>query len=134
MKLDSRFLEMTTTPMKTDEHQTTPLHVEEICILKVQAHGGEPNRTSGKRKISPLQPKDQKKRKIKRRMQPNLLEPVVSEMEKVLQEPVQEQKSALVIKLTERKTYADVLSKVKKDTTLQYVGLARRYRAMSFLS
>ena len=30
---------------------------------------------------------------------------------------------ALVIKPTENKTYADVLSKVKKDTTLQEVGL-----------
>ena len=30
----------------------------------------------------------------------------------------------LIIKPTEGKTYADVLSKVKKDTTLQEVGLA----------
>ena len=48
---------------------------------------------------------------------------------------------ALVIKPTEGKTYADVLSKVKKDSTIQEVGLAvagvqklRRYRAMFILS
>ena len=151
---------MTTTSMKTGEQQTT--RVKETGIPKVQAHGGEANGTPGKRKISPLQPKEQKKRKIKRRMQPNHLEPVDAEMETVLQNPVQETKDpkwqkvetkktkkkknkekngpkkkvqtkmqsrrlrpcALVIKSTEGKTYANVLSKVKKDITLQDVNLA----------
>ena len=94
-------------------------------------------------------------------MKPNHLEPTDSEMETVLQDPVQETKErewqkveakktkrkknkemkgpkekeqtkqrsrclrpcALVIKPTEGKTYADVFSKVKKDTTLQDVSL-----------
>ena len=98
-----------------------------------------------------------KSQKIQIRMKPNHLEPTDSEMETVLQEPVQEtndpewqkvetkktremknkEKNGLVqtkqrsrrpcvfvIKPRDGKTYADVLSKVKKDTTLQDVGLA----------
>ena len=39
--MDSRFLEMTTTPMKIGEQHTTPSRVKETGIPKVQAHGGE---------------------------------------------------------------------------------------------
>ena len=162
-KLDSGLLDITTASMKTDEQQTTPSRVKGTGAPKVQAQGVETNGTPGKRKgISPLQAEDQQKRKIKRRMKPNHLEPTDSEMETVLQDPVQETKDrewqkveakktkrkknkemkgpkekeqtkqrsrrlrpcALVIKPTEGKTYADVLSKVKKDTTLQDVSLA----------
>ena len=161
-RLDSGFLKKTSARMKTNEQQTTPSRVKDTCVLKVQAQGGEANVTPGKQKeISPLQPEDQEKRKIKRRMKPNHLE-IDPEMETVSQDPVQETKypewqkvetkktkmkknkekngpkkkvptkqlsrcqrpCALVIKPTEGKTYSDVLSKVKKDTTLQEVGLA----------
>ena len=53
-KIDSRFLEMPTTPMQTDDQQTAPSRVKETGIPKGQAHGGEANGTRGKRKISPL--------------------------------------------------------------------------------
>ena len=51
--------------------------VKDTGVLKVQAQGGKSNGTPGKRKeISPLQPEDQMKGKIKRRMKPNYLEPI----------------------------------------------------------
>ena len=53
-KSDSRFLEMTTTPMKKDEYETTPSRIKETDIPKVQAHGVEPNGIPGKLKISSL--------------------------------------------------------------------------------
>ena len=63
-KLDSGFLEVATTPMKTDEQQTTPSRVKDTGVPKVQAQGCEANGTPGKRKeISPLQPQDQKMKK-----------------------------------------------------------------------
>ena len=77
--------------MKTNEQQTTSSRVKDTGVPEVQAPGGEANGTSGKwKEISPLQAEDQKKRKIKRRMKPNHLKPIDSEMEIVSQEPVQE--------------------------------------------
>ena len=96
---------MTITPIKTDEQQTTPSRVKDTGVPKVQAQGGEASDTPGKRKeISPLQPEDQNKRNMKRRMKPNHLEPVNSEMETVLQEPVQETKDPEWQKVETRKT------------------------------
>ena len=104
-KLDSGFLEVITTPMKTDKQQTTPSSVKDTGVPKVQAQGGEANGTPGKRKeISPLQPEDQKKRKIKRRIKPIHLEPVDSELETVLQEPVHKTKDPEWQKVETKKT------------------------------
>ena len=56
----------------------------------MQAKDGEANGTPSIWKgISPRQPEDQKKRKIKRRMKPNYLEPIDAEIETVSPEPVQ---------------------------------------------
>ena len=79
--------------MKTNDQQTTPSRVKDTGAPKVQAQGGEANGTTSKRKqISPLQAKDQQKRKIKRRMKPNYLHPIESEMVTVSEEPAQESK------------------------------------------
>ena len=83
-RLDCGFLEMTTAPKKTNEQQTTPSLVNGTGVPKVQAQGGEANATPGKQKeISPQEPEDQKERKIKRRVNPNCLKPIDSEIETV---------------------------------------------------
>ena len=177
-KLDIVLLDITTASIKANGQETTLSRVKDTGAPKVQTQGGETNGTPGKRKgISLLQAEDQQKRKIKRRMKPNHLEPTDSEMATVLQDPVQEtidrewqkvetkktkrkknkekkgpkkkeqtkQRSrrlgpcALGIKPTEGKTYADVLSNVKKTPpsrtwVLQWPECARRYRAMFFSS
>ena len=104
-KLNSGLLDITTASRKTDEQQTSPSRVKGTGAPKVQAQGVETNGTPGKRKgISPLQAKDQQKMKIKRRMKPNHLEPTDSEIETVLQDPVQEIKDREWQKVEAKKT------------------------------
>ena len=80
---------MTTAPMKTNKQQTIPSRVQDIGVSDVQAQGGEANGTPNQwNEISILQLQDQKKMKIKRRMKPNHLEPIDSQIETVSQEPV----------------------------------------------
>ena len=91
--------------MMTNDQQTTPSRVKDTGALKVQAQGGEANGTPSKRKqISPLQAKDQQKRQIKRRMKPNYLEPIESEMGTVSEELAQESKEPEWQKVETKKT------------------------------
>ena len=121
-KLDSGLLDIITASMKTNKQQTTPSRVKDTGAPKVQAQGGETNGAPGKRKgISPLQVEDQQKRKIKRRMKPNHLKPTDSEMETVLQVPVQEtinrEWQKVETKKTKRKKKKEKKGLKKKEQT-----------------